>query len=83
MVKRLEILLEKSDVSYDLILILGTTNDLAFRPLVEYIFQQDLKRLYDLVLNHIQTNINLVAMTILKVGAHPLGQKKTIKRDEH
>ncbi len=80
-VKRLENLLEKSDVFYDLILILDDTNDLAFRPLAEYIFQQGLKRLHDLVLNDIQANTKLVAMTILEVGSYPLGHK-TIKRGE-
>jgi lysophospholipase L1-like esterase len=66
MVKRLEKLLIQSN--YDWIIILGGTNDLGYRKSAEHIFNQGLKLMYDMVLQHGNKNTRLIPMTVIENG---------------
>ena len=66
MVRRLEGLLS---TSYDWVIILGGTNDLASGRPAEQIFNQGLKLLYDMVLQ--RTNAQLVMITVIENGFYP------------
>jgi lysophospholipase L1-like esterase len=69
MVKRLENILVKSD--YDWVIILGGTNDLAYRKSGEQIFSEGLKLMYDMVLQHTNQKMKLAVMTIIENGYYP------------
>jgi lysophospholipase L1-like esterase len=71
MVKRLENLLIKSD--YDWIIILGGTNDLANRKSAEEIFNEGLKLMYDMVIQHKNKKIKLAPMTVIENGCYLQG----------
>ncbi|CAF2744574.1 unnamed protein product [Rotaria sp. Silwood2] len=65
MAKRLGRLLEK-DAFYDWVIILGGTNDLGNDISAEKIFKEGLKPMYKMCLNHKQSKIKLVAMTVIE-----------------
>ncbi|CAF1195184.1 unnamed protein product [Adineta ricciae] len=66
MINRLRRLLSNG-TSYDWIIILGGTNDLADSSKnADIIFQQGLQPMYELCLNHAQKKTKLVAMTVIE-----------------
>jgi lysophospholipase L1-like esterase len=71
MVRRLENLLSKSnDSPYDWIIILGGTNDLGYRVSAEKIFNEGLKLMYDMTLQHGNRKSKLAAMTVIQNGVY-------------
>ncbi|CAF0785717.1 unnamed protein product [Adineta steineri] len=67
MVNRLHSFLEKG-TSYDWIIILGGTNDLAGSVLAENIFTKGLEPMYAMCLNQSQTKTKLAVMTVIENG---------------
>ncbi|CAF0954648.1 unnamed protein product [Adineta steineri] len=65
MVNRLHSFLEKG-TSYDWIIILGGTNDLADSVSPENIFESGLKPMYEMCLNQSQTKTKLAVMTVIE-----------------
>jgi lysophospholipase L1-like esterase len=66
MVERLKNLLKKS--TYDWVIILGGTNDLGCEKSADQVFNEGLKLMYDMVLQHTNNKTKLVAMTLLERG---------------
>ncbi|CAF1083475.1 unnamed protein product [Rotaria sordida] len=80
MIQRLETLLERNAVSYDWILILGDTNDLASGRSATKIFEQGLKAMYEMVLHRTPVTTKLPVMTLMEVGCYPSTHKNDKKR---
>lgn len=69
MVQRLDTLLNGKDARrYDWVLILGGTNDLAFRKSAETIFNEGLQKMYDMVLQSNDQTTRLAVITVIDNG---------------
>ncbi|CAF2909374.1 unnamed protein product [Rotaria sp. Silwood2] len=68
MINRIENLFRENSPHYDWIIVLGGTNDLAYKQSAENIFNQGLKLIYDMILQRKTLNTKLSVMTIMENG---------------
>ncbi|CAF1287404.1 unnamed protein product [Rotaria sordida] len=68
MINRLENILNENSSHYDWIIVLGGTNDLAYKQSAEYIFNHGLKLIYNMILERKNLNTKLSVMTIIENG---------------
>ena len=81
MVRRLESLLTEQNSSYDWVMVLGGTNDLATSRPAEQIFNEGLKLMYDMVLRR-DSDVQLVVMTVIENGLYSPTHRHDRQRQE-